>query len=182
VVEHGQPGAAAPIFTVSSGSGLPAGWLYGLRRWRAAPPVQLLLTTGALMFGTWLLLTAGSPFGLGWVAVLTGATIPPLLALLSQLAESAVHPSVLTQAFSWLGSASAAGSAGAAAVSGWAIDALRSRGGFAVTAAAAATAMTLQSLAGLRLLHRRRAGRHERSRHRRPDGGHEHGTRAGDRL
>ncbi|MFC9091056.1 hypothetical protein [Streptomyces sp. NPDC057072] len=152
MVEHGQPGAAAPIFTVSSGSGLPAGWLYGLRRWRAAPPVQLLLATGALMFGTWLLLTAGSPFGLGWVAVLTGATIPPLLALLSQLAESTVHPSVLTQAFSWLGSASAAGSAGAAAVSGWAIDALGSRGGFAVTAAAA-TAMTLQSLAGLRLLH-----------------------------
>ncbi|MFG3060479.1 hypothetical protein ACGFYM_18075 [Streptomyces sp. NPDC048231] len=181
MVEHGQPGAAAPIFTVSSGSGLPAGWLYGLRRWRAAPPVQLLLTTGALMFGTWLLLTAGSPFGLGWVAVLTGATIPPLLTLLSQLTESAVHPSVLTQAFSWLGSASPAGSAGAAAVSGWAIDALGSRGGFAVTAAAT-TAMTLQSLAGLRLLHRRRAGRHERSRHRRPDGGHEHGTRAGDRL
>ncbi|MFD8507854.1 hypothetical protein ACFV2L_34750 [Streptomyces sp. NPDC059687] len=159
MVEHGQPGAAAPIFAVFSGSGLPAGWLYGLHRWRAAPPVQLLLATGALMFGTWLLLTAGSPFGLGWVAVLTGATIPPLLALLSQLAESTVHPSVLTQAFSWLGSASAAGSA-----------------------AAAATAMTLQSLAGLRLLHRRRAGRHERSRHRRPDGGHEHGTRAGDRL
>ncbi|MFJ9761003.1 MFS transporter [Streptomyces sp. NPDC101149] len=152
VVEHRAPGAAAPIFAVSNCSGLLAGWLYGLRRWRAAPPMQLLLTTGALMLGTWLLLTAGSPFGLGWVAVLTGATIPPLLALLSQLTESTVHPSVLTQAFSWLGSASAAGSAAAAAVSGWAIDALGSRGGFAVTAAAA-TAMTLQSLAGLRLLH-----------------------------
>ncbi|TFV29534.1 hypothetical protein E4K10_49815 [Streptomyces sp. T1317-0309] len=119
--------------------------------------MQLLLATGALMFGTWLLLTAGSPFGLGWVAVLTGATIP-LLGLVP--ARRVDRPSsVLTQAFSWLGSASAAGSP-----------------------RAASTAMTLQSLAGLRLLHRRRAGRHERSRHRRPDGGHEHGTRAGDRL
>ncbi|MEE1671585.1 hypothetical protein RCR19_39880 [Streptomyces sp. WAC07094] len=150
VVEHRQAGAATPIFAVSNCSGLPAGWLYGLRRWRAAPPVQLLLTTGILMLATWLLLTAGSPLQLGCVVVLTGATIPPLVALFSQLTESTVHPCVLTQAFSRLGSASAAGSAGAAALSGWAIDALGLRGGFTVTATAA-TAMTPQNLAGLRL-------------------------------
>ncbi|MFJ9543402.1 hypothetical protein ACIRPX_40085 [Streptomyces sp. NPDC101225] len=70
-------------------------------------------------------------------AALTGATIPPLLTLFSVLTESAVHRDVLTQAFSWLGSASAAGSAVAAAtaVSGWAIDALGPRGGLALTAA-----------------------------------------------
>jgi hypothetical protein len=151
VVEHGAPGAAAPIFTVSSCSGLLAGWLYGSRRWRATPPVQLLAATGALTLGTLQLLTVGSPFGLGLVVVLTGATIPPLLALFSVLTESTVHQAVLTQAFSWLGSASAAGSAAAAAASGWAIDSLGARGGFAVAATAAA-AMTLQSLAGLRLL------------------------------
>ncbi|MFB7495896.1 MFS transporter [Streptomyces sp. NPDC056161] len=150
-VEHGAPGATAPVFAVSSCSGLLAGWLYGLRRWRAAPPVQLLVTSSTLTLGTLLLLTVGSPFGLGLVVVLTGATVPPLLVLFSVLTESTVHQTVLTQAFSWLGSASAAGSATAAAVSGWAIDSLGSRGGFAVTATAA-TAMTLQSLAGLRLL------------------------------
>ncbi|MFJ6121410.1 MFS transporter [Streptomyces sp. NPDC092129] len=157
VVEHRQPGAAAAILAVSNCSGLLAGWLYGLRRWRATPAVQLLAATGALMLATWLLLTAGSPLQLGWVVVLTGAAIPPLVALFSQLTESTVHPSVLTQAFAWLGSASAAGSATAAAVAGWAIDALGARGGFAVTATAA-TAMTLQSLAGLRLLHPSKAG------------------------
>ncbi|MFI5976096.1 MFS transporter [Streptomyces sp. NPDC051452] len=151
VVEHGAPGAAAPLFAVSSGSGLLAGWLYGLRRWRVTPPVQLLAATGALTLGTVLLLMVGSPLGLGLVMVLTGATIPLLLVLFPVLTESTVHQSVLTQAFSWLGSAGAAGSAAAATVSGWAIDSLGPRGGFAVTATAAA-AMTLQSLAGLRLL------------------------------
>jgi len=150
VVEHGQPGAAAPIFAVSSGSGLRAGWLYGLRRWRAAPAVHLLIATGVLMPATWLLLTVGSPLHLGCLVVLTGATIPPLVALFSQLTESAVHPCVLTQAFSRLGSAGTAGSASAAALSGWAIDTLGPRGGFTVTATAA-TAMTHHSLAGLRL-------------------------------
>ncbi|WP_345058522.1 MFS transporter [Streptomyces rameus] len=151
VVEHGAPGAAAPILTVSGCSGLLAGWVYGLRRWRATAPVQLLAATGALLFGTLLLLVVGSPFGLGLVVVLTGATIPPLLALFPVLTESTVHRSVLTQAFSWLGSASAAGSAASAAVSGWAIDSFGARGGFAVTAASAA-AMTLQSLVGVRVL------------------------------
>ncbi|MEE4546849.1 MFS transporter [Streptomyces sp. V4-01] len=150
-VEHGAPGAAAPIFAVSSCSGLVAGWLYGLRRWRAAAPVQLLAAAAALTLGTLLLLTVGSSVGLALVVALTGATIPLLLALCSVLAESTVHRAVLTQAFSWLGSAGAAGSAAAAGVSGWAVDALGARGGFAVAAMAAA-AMTLQSLAGLRLL------------------------------
>ncbi|MEV6118671.1 MFS transporter [Streptomyces sp. NPDC052109] len=154
-VEHGAPSAAAPIFALSNCGGLLAGWLYGLRRWRVPPPVQLPAVTGALMLGTLLLLTVGSPFGLGLVVLLTGATIPPLLALFSVLTESTVHQAVLTRAFSWLGSASAAGSAGAAAVSGWAIDTLGARGGFAVTATAAA-AMTVQSIVGLRLLRSRR--------------------------
>jgi MFS family permease len=152
VVRHGAPGAAAPIFAVSNCSGLLAGWLYGLRRWRAAAPVQLLGATAALLLGTLLLLGVGSPLGLGLVVLLTGATIPPLLVLFSVLTESTVHPSVLTQAFSWLGSAGAAGSAAAAALSGWAIDSFGPRGGFTL-ALAAATAMTAQSLVGLRLLH-----------------------------
>ncbi|MFI6565159.1 MFS transporter [Streptomyces sp. NPDC050534] len=151
VVEHGAPGAAAPVFAVSNCSGLLAGWLYGLRRWRTTAPVQLLAASGALTAGTVLLLAVGSPLGLGLVVVLTGATIPPLLALFSVLTESTVHRAVLTQAFSWLGSASAAGSAVAAAVSGWAIDSLGPRGGFALAASAAA-AMTLQGVVGLRLL------------------------------
>jgi sugar phosphate permease len=154
VVEHGAPGAAAPVFTVSGCSGLLAGWLYGLRRWRTAPSVQLLLATGMLTLATLLLLTVGSPFELGLAVVLTGATIPPLLVLFPVLTEAAVHRAVLTQAFSWLGSASAAGTAAATAVSGWVIDSLGADGGFALTAGAAAL-MAVQSLFGLRLFNTR---------------------------
>ncbi|MFG2881174.1 MFS transporter [Streptomyces sp. NPDC048297] len=151
VVEHGAPDAGGPVFAVSNCGGLLAGWLYGLRRWRTAPPVQLLTATSALTLGTLLLFEVGSPLGLGLVVILTGVTIPPLLVLLSVLTESTVHRAVLTQTFSWLGSASAAGSAAATALSGWAIDSLGPHGGFTVTTTAAA-AMTLQSLAGLRVL------------------------------
>ncbi|MGW5179163.1 MFS transporter [Streptomyces sp. NPDC004082] len=151
VVERGVPGAAGPVFALSSCSGLLAGWLYGLRRWSVVASTQLLATTGVLMCGTLLLVSVDSPWQLAAVVVLTGATIPPLLVLFSSLTESAVHQSVLTQAFSWLGSAGAAGTAAAAAASGWASDSLGSRGGFAVAAVATA-AMTLQSVMGLRLL------------------------------
>lgn len=136
-VEHGTPGAAAPLFAVSSGAGLLAGWLYGLRRWRAAPPVQLLAATGVLTLGGLLLLAADSPLALGPAVVVTGAAVAPLLALFTLLAESAVDPLVLTQAFSWLGSASAAGSAVAAGAAGWAVDSLGAGAGFALAVGAA---------------------------------------------
>ncbi len=150
-VEQHAPGAAAPVLVVSSCSGLVVGWLYGLRRWGAAPPVQLLAGCSVLAVGSGALLAVGSPAGLGAVVVLTGGAIQPLLVLCSVLAETAVPPSVLTRTFAWLGSASAAGSAGAAAVSGWAVDAFGAGGGFAV-AVVAAGAMALQSVAGLRVL------------------------------
>lgn len=146
-VEHGV--AATAIFAVSSCSGLLAGWLYGLRRWRAAPRAQLAVVTAWLALGSLLLLTVGSPLGLGVVVALTGGAVPPVLVLFSVLTESTVHRSVLTQAFTWLNSGSAAGSAGAAALCGWVVDAAGARGGF-VVAAAATTSMALVAAAGLR--------------------------------
>jgi hypothetical protein len=113
--------------------------------------VQLAAVAGALLLAASLLFTAGSPWALGAVTALTGAAVPPLIVLCSVLAESAVHPAVLTETFSWLGSASAAGSAAAAALSGWAVDAAGPGGGFALAVTAAA-AITAQGLAGLRLL------------------------------
>ncbi|MFJ4789595.1 MFS transporter [Streptomyces sp. NPDC088794] len=134
-VEHHAAAATAPIFAASNCAGLLAGWLYGVRRWRATPQRQLAVATAVLALGGLLLPTAGSPLALGSVIVFTGAAIPPVLVLLSVLAESTVHRAVLTQAFTWLNSASAAGSAGAAALSGRAVDAFGATGGFALAAA-----------------------------------------------
>jgi MFS family permease len=150
-VEHGAAGAAAALFTVSSCASLLAGWLYGLRRWRTAPRMQLAVAATGLAAGCLPLLVADSPFELGLDIALTGLAISPLLVLCSVLAESAVHRAVLTQAFVWLNSASAAGSAGAAAVAGWAVDIFGAHGGFAV-AAVATGVMALLAVAGLRAL------------------------------
>jgi hypothetical protein len=150
-VEHGAAGTAAALFTVSGCASLLAGWLYGLRRWRTAPRVQLAVAAAGLAVGCLPLLAAGSPFELGFGVALTGLTIPLILVLCSVLAEAAVHRAVLTQAFVWLNSASAAGLAGAAAVAGWAVGTLGAPGGFAV-ASMATGVMAMLAVAGLRAL------------------------------
>jgi dipeptide/tripeptide permease len=145
-VQHGA--AATAIFAVSSCSGLPAGWLYGLRRWRTEPRARLAVATAWSALGSLPLLAVGSPLGLGVVVALTGGAVPPVLALFSVLTASTVHRTVLTQAFSWLGSGGAAGSAGSVALCGRVVETAGVRGGFAV--AAAATTMALLAAAGLR--------------------------------
>jgi MFS family permease len=153
-VEHGTADAAAWLFAVSSCASVLAGSVYGLRRWRAAPRIQLTVAAAWLAAGCLPLLVAGSPLELGFGIALTGLAIAPLLALCSVLAESAVDRAVLTQAFVWLNSATAAGSAGAAAVAGWAVDAHGAHGGFAM-AAIATGVMTVLALTGLRALRAR---------------------------
>ena len=148
---HGVAGAAAALFMVSSCASLLAGWLYGLRRWRTAPRMQLAAAAAGLAAGCLPLLVAGSPFELGFGLALTGLAIPLILVLCSVLAEAAVHRAVLTQAFVWLNSASAAGSAGGVAVAGWAVGAFGAHGGFAV-AAMATGVMAVLAVTGLRAL------------------------------
>jgi hypothetical protein len=142
---------AAALFTVSSCASLLAGWLYGLRRWRTAPRVQLPAVGAGLAIGCLPLLIAASPLELGFGVALTGLAIPLNLVLCSVLAEAAVPRTVLTQAFVWLNSASAAGSAGAAAVAGWAVGTFGAHGGFAV-AAVATGIMAMLAVTGLRAL------------------------------
>lgn len=72
--------------------------------------------------------------------------MPPILVLASVLTEQHIHRAVLTQAFTWLNSASAAGSAAAAAVAGLLIDALTARGGFGLATTAALTMTLLAAL------------------------------------
>lgn len=151
-VEHGAPAAAVPLYAASSCGGLLAGWLYGLRRWRAAPRVQLALGTSALAIACLPLLVADSLPGIGVAIALTGTTIPAILVVAGVLTEATVHRYALTQAFTWLNSASAAGSAAAAAASGQAVDTIGAYGGFAIASAATATMMVL-ALAGMRALH-----------------------------
>ena len=150
-VGHGAAGTTAALLTVSSCASLLAGWLYGLRRWRTAPRVQLAVAAAGLAAGCLPLLVARSPVELGLGVALTGLAIPLILVPCTVLAQAAAHQAVLTQAFVWLNSASAAGSAGAAAAAGWAVGTHGARAGFTV-AAIATSAMAVLAVAGLRAL------------------------------
>jgi len=135
-VNHGVPGAAAPIIAASGLSGLLSGWRYGRRRHAAPPHRQLVIAAGYLTCTALLLPFAPSAVWLGAAVVVTEAAVPPMLALLNVLTEKAVTPAVLTQAFTWSNSASAAGSALAASLAGRAADAWGSAAALALAPAA----------------------------------------------
>ncbi|WP_338696217.1 hypothetical protein V2W30_12740 [Streptomyces sp. Q6] len=84
-----------------------------------------------------------APLAIGATLALTGLAVPVLLILASVRTEASVPRAVLTQAFTWGNSASAAGSAGAAAVAGRVVDTGGAHGGFAVAVGAAAVMAVL---------------------------------------
>jgi MFS family permease len=155
--EQDSAAVAAALFAVSSGAGLVGAWAYGLRRWRTASIVQLALAAGVLAVGcvvmtaaagTELVARAGvGSEAIGAGLVLAGAAVPVIVVQLSVLVEAGAVRGVLTQALTWMNSASAAGSAAAGVLTGRTIDAVGARGGFAVTAAAGALLLLL-ALAG----------------------------------
>jgi hypothetical protein len=148
-VGRGTPDAAALLYFASNCTNLVGGWAYGAwgpggspRRRQAAAAACLTLASLPLTF-------LDAPLAVGATLALTGLAVPVLLILTSVLTESSVPRAVLTQAFTWGNSASAAGSAGAAAIAGRVVDAGGAHGGFAVAAGAAAV-MTVLALGGLR--------------------------------
>ncbi|WP_432856237.1 MFS transporter [Amycolatopsis sp. CA-161197] len=144
---------AAPIVAASGVSGLLSGWGYGLRRHRAPARRQLSGAAACLTVASLLLPFAPNAFWLAIALALTEAAIPPTLVLLNVETEKAVHPTALTQAFTWNNSAGAAGSALAAALAGQAADAW---------GASAALALALVPAAGLLVLTRPPGGRPSR--------------------
>lgn len=129
---HGMPDAAAPIIAAASLSGLLSGWVYGLRRHRVPATRQLVIATAYLTGAAVMLPLARSTIWLGAAMVVTEAAVPPTLVLLNVLTEKAVCAVVLTQAFTWNNSTSAAGLALAAIVAGRAADAWGAFAAFAL--------------------------------------------------
>ncbi|MFJ3406481.1 MFS transporter [Promicromonospora sp. NPDC090134] len=156
-VGHGTPAAATPVIAAGSVAGLLSGWLYGRRRRRTPARLQLVVVTAWLTAAAALLPFAPSAVWLGVALVLAEAAVPPTLVLLTVLTERSVRPSVLTQAFTWNNSASAAGSALAASLAGRAAD---TWGAPAALAQAPAAGVLLVALAVVLL----RAGRRSEGR------------------
>ncbi|TDD19902.1 MFS transporter [Kribbella turkmenica] len=142
-VERGTPALAGPLYSVTSLVGLVAGFVYGARRWRPPARSQFVLVLAALTISTIPLLAVETPLAMGIALAVPGLAIAPFQTLSAVLAESEVEPAVLTQAFTWLNSGSAAGIAAGAAFAGRVVDTHAAHYGFGVALAATlvATAM-----------------------------------------
>ncbi|MFB6725451.1 MFS transporter [Kribbella sp. NPDC056345] len=135
-VERGTPALAGPLYSITSLVSLFAGLVYGARRWRMAAESQLVLVLVVLTVTSVPLLVVNAPWALGVALALPGLAIAPFQTLSAVMTESSVEPTVLTQAFTWLNSGSAAGIAMGAAVTGRVVDANSAHHGFAVALAA----------------------------------------------
>jgi MFS family permease len=139
-VDRGSAALAGPLYSVTSLVSMIAGLVYGARRWRMPIPTQFVVSLGCLGVLCIPLLFVTSPAALAIALALPGLAIAPFMVLSSVLAESRVEPSVLTQAFTWLNSGSAAGIAMGAALAGRVVDTHEPRWGFTLALLAAATA------------------------------------------
>ncbi|WP_333766765.1 MFS transporter [Streptomyces sp. IBSBF 2435] len=120
-LHHAAP-AAGFLYGLMSAASLLAGLAYGRHRRKTPPADQLPLILAFLACASLLPLLAGTPWQLGLALLLPGAGVAPCIIASSTLVESVVDPSVLTQAFTWTNSASAAGIAVSAAAVGRLVD------------------------------------------------------------
>ncbi|WAZ26282.1 hypothetical protein STRCI_007843 [Streptomyces cinnabarinus] len=117
-VGRGTPDAAALLYSASNCTSLVGGWAYGAWRGDGSPRHRQAAAAACLALTSLPLTVLDAPLAVGATLALTGLAVPVLLILASVLTESSVPRAVLTQAFTWGNSASAAGSAGAAALAG----------------------------------------------------------------
>ncbi|MEU5252670.1 MFS transporter [Streptomyces longwoodensis] len=146
-VGRGTPDAAAPLYLASNCTSLLAGWAYGAGRHGGSPHRRQAAAAACLTLACLPLTFLDAPLAVGAALALTGLAVSVLLVLASVLTEASVPRVVLTQAFTWGNSASAAGSAAAAALAGRVVDAGGAHAGFAVAVGAAAV-MTVLALGG----------------------------------
>ncbi|WP_285028561.1 MFS transporter [Plantibacter sp. ME-Dv--P-122b] len=107
------------VLALSSAASIVAGALYGAMRSTPQPQIvqliaSVVLTLAVLVGAVWPTL-----LGLAIMLLVGGTAIAPLLASSSQIVQATVVPQELTQGFTWINSASAAGIAASAALTGW---------------------------------------------------------------
>jgi predicted MFS family arabinose efflux permease len=116
---EGSTGAAAPLFALWGAGSLIGGLIVARLGGGARSALGLVLWLGALTAGHLTLIpAAGSSLALAGVLFIAGATIAPTEASVYGLVEQAAPQGTATEAFAWLATAIAVGSAGGAAGAG----------------------------------------------------------------
>lgn len=128
--DRGSEVLAGAILGANSAASLAAGLVYGSRTWRWDAPRVLLFASLYLLAGVVALALVDSVMLFALVVALLGCIIAPVLVITSVLLERTTPPGTLTQAFTWMNSASACGIAIAAFVVGISIEAKSAPGPF----------------------------------------------------
>jgi predicted MFS family arabinose efflux permease len=136
---HHAPALAGPIAAVSSLTSLSAGLVYGARAHRRQPVTVILIVSSLLVLATAGLSLAPNVLAMFLGYAVTGAAIAPILIPSAVLLQRTTDPRVYTQANTWMSSASAAGIAVAAPLTGLAVQGGGWRLGFLVAAGLTAT-------------------------------------------
>jgi predicted MFS family arabinose efflux permease len=128
-IEHGRSGIGGALYSVMSLGSLIGGIAYGSRRW-AWTPQKSLVALSLYFFVTSAALTLAPGLAvLGLLLAIAGVAIAPIMVVAALLTERQVLASHLTQALTWMNSASAAGIAGSAVAAGAVVDAFGARAG-----------------------------------------------------
>jgi hypothetical protein len=157
--ESGVPALTGAVLALSSAASIVAGLAYGALRTDPTPQaVQLaaaIVLAGAVTIGA---LWPSLP-GSALMLVIGGCAIAPLLASSSQIVQATIAPAGLTQAFTWINTASATGIAASAALTGALIASAGIR-----TATGALVGLVLVAVLSAGLAARRRPARPRGSR------------------
>jgi hypothetical protein len=120
------------LLALSSAASILVGLVYGALRRAPTPEVVQLVAAAALTAAVSVGVLWPSLPGLATMLVVGGTAIAPLLASSSQVVEACVAPGELTQGFTWINTASAAGIAASAALTGALISSVGTRAAVAV--------------------------------------------------
>jgi predicted MFS family arabinose efflux permease len=148
-VAHRRPAAAGLLIASVSVGGIVGAAAYGTRRWQWPPwrrlPVLLVALAGALA----LLIPAERLVVAGLIMLAAGLALNPALTTLSLLIDRHVPAGSAGEAFGWLSTALAAGTAGASALAAALVQQHRDpRAAFVVAAVAGLAAAALSAGSG----------------------------------
>lgn len=120
--ELGYQSMAGVVLGIFSFGSLISGLVYGARSWPGSLEVRLAVGVVALAIGSSLFLLAHSLWILSAVMFLTGFAIAPSYTNMNAVIQKVVHPSRLTEGFTWGSTASASGFAIGTSIAGVLVD------------------------------------------------------------
>lgn len=115
---HGVAALTGALLALSSAASIVSGISYGSRRRSARPTTVQLVATASLVGGVSVGALLPGVAGVAAMLIVGGAAIAPLVASTSQLVQATAPATHVTQGFTWVNTASAAGIASSAALTG----------------------------------------------------------------